>query len=145
MSRYCDKCGMEIRQDAVFCPHCGRRVFSPDAVNTEWKEIGGFCSQIALAILKGFLYLLLGGLIFACMVNGIAALVVGAIFFYHFATAGFIVLPAFLVFELGIGSLSGVLLVFAGITMLFIAVLLIAAAVFMIRGIMTWRKKGTAI
>lgn len=87
---------------------------------------------------------MLGGLIFACMVNGIAALVIGAIFFYHFATVGFVVLPAFLALELGIGTLSGIFLVFAGITMLFIALLFIVATVFMIRAIMTWRKKGTA-
>lgn len=44
MSRYCEKCGKEIRQDAIFCPHCGRRFFSSDAVNNEWQEIGKFCS-----------------------------------------------------------------------------------------------------
>lgn len=145
MSRYCVKCGKELHSDAVFCPHCGERVPSANTTNLETKEMVAFCSRPILNILKIFLYLMAGGLIFACMINGIAALVIGGLFFYHFTTAGFILLPTFLVSLLGIETLGGVPLVFAGITLLFIALLLIVAAVAVIRALYLWKKKNPAV
>lgn len=144
MSRYCVNCGKELRSDAVFCPHCGGHVPSANTTNLETKEMVAFCSRPILNILKIFLYLMAGGLIFACMVNGIASLVFGGFMFYHFATTGFIFLPTFLVSLLGVETLSGVPLVFAGITLLFIALLLIVAAVAVIRGLYLWKKKNLA-
>ena len=144
MSRYCVKCGKEFRSDAVFCPHCGERVPSTDITKSGWNELAESCIDLCQMILKLFLSLIIGGLIFACMLSGISALVVGGLFFYHFSTAGYILLPAFLASAFGIPVLSGGPLVFAGITILFIALLLIVAAVSMIRAIRGQKKKRLA-
>ena len=142
MGRYCVDCGKELRGDAVFCPHCGAHVPSANTTDLETKEMVAFGSRLILNILKIFIYLMAGGLIFGCMVNGMAALVFGGVMFYHFATTGFIFLPTFLVSLLGVETLGGVPLVFAGITLLFIALLLIVAAVAVIRALSLLKKKG---
>ncbi|WP_286083025.1 zinc ribbon domain-containing protein [Parablautia intestinalis] len=145
MSRYCVKCGKELRSEAVFCPHCGERVSYTGVTNSKWEAMSENCIGPCQMILKIFLYLMAGGLIFVCMLSGISALVIGGFFFYHFATTGYIFLPTFLASELGISTLCGVPLIFAGITVLFVALLLIAAAVTMIRALMARHKKHTAV
>lgn len=145
MSRYCVTCGEELCDEAVFCSHCGKRVSSMDSTKSKWKKVIEFYIGPCQMILKIFLYLMVGGLIFACMLSGINALVIGGLFFYHFSTTGYILLPTFLASELGIPILSGVPLVFAGITVLFIALLLIVAAVSMIKAIQVRKKKYSAV
>ncbi|MGI5085956.1 zinc-ribbon domain-containing protein [Treponema putidum] len=65
MNQYCVKCGKEIRKDAAFCPHCGQKLSSTARQTDDWNEFGNFLAHSSLSLAKGFLYLLMGGIIFA--------------------------------------------------------------------------------
>ena len=140
MGQYCVKCGKELRKDAVFCPHCGQRNTSSVHETGEWTEFGTFLGYLSLGLAKGFLYLLMGGIVFACVVSGIGILVTGAVLLYHFATSGFCILPPVLASVIGIGKLSGPPLAFGGIAAVFIALLLITAAAAVIKAMCSLRK-----
>lgn len=139
MNQYCVKCGKEIRKDAAFCPHCGQKLSSSASQMDDWSEFGNFLAHSSLGLAKGFLYLLMGGVVFACAVSGAGMLVIGATLLYHFATSGYFMLPAILVPEFGIEMLSGAPLVFGGVVSIFIALLFVIAVISVIT---IWKKKS---
>lgn len=142
MNQYCVKCGREIRKDAAFCPHCGQRLSSSTRQTDDWNEFGNFLAHSGLGLAKGFLYLLMGGIIFACAVSGVGMLVIGAILLYHFATSGFFILPAVLVPVFGIETLRGAPLVFGGIAAVFISLLFIIAVISVIKAVRSLRHSN---
>lgn len=142
MNQYCVKCGKEIRKNTSFCPHCGQKL-SPSACQTdEWSEFGNFLAHSSLSLAKGFLYLLMGGIIFACTVSGVGMLVIGAILLYHFATSELFILPAILAPVFGIETLSGAPLVFGGISAIFISLLFIIAVISVIKAVRSLRHSN---
>lgn len=130
MSHFCTKCGMELREEAVFCPRCGQRTA---AYSERWNEFGIFLAQNCLLLAGNLLKLLLGGAVFACGTSGLCLLILGALLFYHFASAGVWVLPAEAAVRVGVQSIGGVWLPASGIAAIFIGLLFGLAAVSLCR------------
>lgn len=143
MELYCVKCGEKIRSDAAFCPHCGQRIGAADRDSGEWSGLGAFLAHGSLGMAKGLLYLLMGGVIFACGASGVGMFSVGAVLLYHFAAKGLCILPPVLASAIGVECLSGVPLAFGGITAVFIAVLFAVTVVSVIRAMRSLRKQTT--
>lgn len=128
MIQYCVKCGKQLRDGAAFCPHCGKAVAISFSGRDDWKEMGGFLARFSLSLAKGFLFLLLGGVVFACSISGVGLLIIGATLLYNFTANGVFVLPAFLTAEFGFEVLGGMPLMLSGIVAVFNALLFAIAA-----------------
>lgn len=142
MNQYCVKCGKEIRKGTTFCPNCGQKLSTSAHQTDEWSAFGNFLAQCSLGLAKGFLYLLVGGIIFACTLSGIGMLIIGVTLLYHFATSNFLMIPAILTPVFDVKTLSGAPLVFGGVVALFIAILFVVAVISIVRAMLSLRNQG---
>lgn len=141
MTQYCTKCGAELTGDCVFCPRCGKALPKASDGNCEWGEVGSLLARTCLYFVKGFLFLILGGIVFACSASSFGLLIVGAVLLYHFASGNLWALPSFLVTEPGIHGIGGIPLLLGGIAAIFIAVLFLLGVISIVKVYSLERRK----
>lgn len=49
--KYCTKCGQEVMEEAVVCPHCGCEVKTPKKDETNGMAIAGFVCSFFIPLL----------------------------------------------------------------------------------------------
>lgn len=49
--KYCTKCGQEVMEEAVVCPHCGCEVETPKKDETNGMAIAGFVCSFFIPLL----------------------------------------------------------------------------------------------
>ena len=103
--------------------------------------MGKFLGHSSLSLAKGFLFILLGGAVFACAVSGAGLFFIGAALLYHFTTSGFFTIPSYLAMEFGFEMLRGVPLMVSGVVSIFIALLFVLAIVSILKIFLSWKNE----
>lgn len=147
---FCGKCGAALEENQNYCAICGTKIkqeglnpsleqkvnrneFQNELIN----DFGHFLADFSLMLTRWFLWLLCGGMVFACGISGLNALFICVYSFYCFGVGKAMVIPEFLAEEMEITAISGSYLVFTGIGTTIIAVVLFAAVICMVKG-MKW-------
>ena len=148
MEQYCVNCGNKLREGAVFCSSCGKKAATPVRPDTaevretaRWSEFGNFLSRFCLILAKGFLFLIMSGIVFACAVSGGITIYFGGTLLYNFAVQGFYTLPPVLSSVIGIEGIGGIPLVICGIMLIFVSLLFILLIIAVIKWIYNSRKR----
>lgn len=142
---YCTRCGKELHEGAAFCHSCGKSVGTKqNAAVPEWTAAATLLASGSMGFAKCLLWVLGGGMSLACGAAGLGSFVISCYMLYHFAIGVAIKVPLFLASIIPVATLHGFWLVFAGLTGILIALLLLAAALTLGKCIFTVKWRATA-